>query len=641
LTDNVTKLQIGHKGTVTFLRGSNRDDITNATIKRVKGNTVAMSFPQTTSTYKYQDVRRYLNETINRNIIFEIGEVPEPKRVRTRTSQIYRLLQSNVGILTKQIVVAQIAGFILILFTSIILGGEYGYHAFCGLFVLLATVVYFLSVYYYWPHRKFIDSPKLLQRYRNTFGLLVGLDIFIILSMIGLSGGIKGSHLVFILGLIPPIVGYVRGGGKTMICTSIGISVIIFFEMLGARYNQPGTMPSTWCSTLTQKVFHLVNMDLKTGDASQSIGFPIACGFGLLGGIFLSLIQSQLAISGAIPDQIVDKVHLLLRETIKDSKKLDTLIACVQQSYKKVGRIVNLTNIPELHSSEVHPLRDVVFQAHILALPGVKMNNRLAARRAAEMVFSAHWLDDMFDYLGYSALATDNGISTSIPSIEIDQISKFYHPYGINRIIRFIKGNSLWSYERSKWTEGIESGLLRIVLAGFIQSGNQKIYASSKERLKSEIKKFVTDTILLETLEKANTAFCWGISKTAMTLVLGMYWNQKKIQDLGNKCLVLDALFMPLLVWHNLREEIRREKLPWKGFDKNDKKNLQQEIEEAVHTCVNIINEKGKDIRSWNGIWSNMKDILFLVNQLYSPVMPLDQIYMDYRTSLSNLLSSK
>jgi hypothetical protein len=450
--------------------------------------------------------------------------------------------------------------------------------------------------------------------------------------MIGLSGGIKGSHLIFVLGLIPPMVGYVRGGGRTMTSASIGIVVIICLEMFGERYGHTEVMPSFWCSTLIQLTF-----GLKPSDASQSIDFPIACGVGLLGGIFLSLIQSHLSISGAIPDQIVSKSYSLLRKTIRDPAKLDTLVACVQQAFKKVGRIVSLTNVPELHCSEVHPLRDVVFQALVLALPGVKINNPTATRRVAEMVFAIHWLDDMFDHLGYAALATDNGTSIDISTIKMNQISNFYHPYGISRIVRLIKGNLLWSYERAKWQDGIDSGLLRVVLAGFIHSGNRMMVESTK-RLKSEIKKIVTDENLLKKLETANTAFCWGVSKTDMPLVLGMYWNPKKIPDIGNRSLILDSLFMPLLVWHNLSEEIRREKLPRDGFDKKNNIKLRQEIANAVRLCLSIIKDKEDEILSWAEMWPSMKEVLKLVNDLYSPALPQEPIYNEYQQYIRKLV---
>lgn len=151
LRGNVASLRPGQSGILTLQYASNRDVIDNATIARTTTSMIALVFPHTTATHKYtvtplrpkQDhspqSRDHTNHGPAENAdVANTTRQPtapspsqshvvdshasttsaaEQEHTETRTARIpphvYRTLNSNVGILAKQIIVAQTAGFVL------------------------------------------------------------------------------------------------------------------------------------------------------------------------------------------------------------------------------------------------------------------------------------------------------------------------------------------------------------------------------------------------------------------------------------------------------------------------------------------------------------------------------------------------
>ena len=305
-----------------------------------------------------------------------------------------------------------------------------------------------------------------------------------------------------------------------------------------------------------------------------------------------------------------------------------------------MSRVASLTSIPEIHCSVVHPLNDVVFQAYVLATPGRYETCKRSAfskssmQRAAEMVFGVHWLDDAFDYLGYHLLKDKSGTTLKIQTATTNLIAEFYHGYGIGRMLRKIKGRVV---SKPPWIEGVELGLMRVILGGFIQRGDSSQRQDAIGKFRNDTDKLIKNTDLKKLFAQTNVAFLWGISKTDMPLVMGMFWNPKTDPDLEEKSFVMDTLFMPLLVWHDLEEEIKREHVPRSGFDQ--KSNMRKEIVAAGRHSVEILMYCCKTHCAFQDkTWTAIKPIFKLVFHAFEGCMPQDEVHKQYRSIAGMLL---
>lgn len=548
--------------------------------------------------------------------------------------EIYSGTVTAVGILRQQILVAQGTGLLLILVPVIVLGQHYISLAFFAIPVLLATLLFFAAVYFDKlpgtrrlgalkarclralhfldtspPVGSLISSAERLNRYRALLLLLVMADVAIILGAIGLTKGVVGSHLSFVLLLIPGVLGIINRGGKTLLWVGVGIAALALLDACLPQNFAP--------SFVIAQGWLWIAPFLEPLDPAQSKQFPLAVALGLLVGIAATLYQSYISAGAILPVHVKSRVMKFIPVDLLGDRELrKSHVASVDRAYKRMSRVVARTNIPELHCSEVHPLTDVVFHAYILALPGTLMRSGDAAQRAAEMTFGSHWLDDMVDCLGYHEMlgrecAAIN--SLDLKTADSETIAKAFSPYGIHRVLAAVRGPTGWfsrlAFGGRTWPEGVEAGLVRVFCGGFIQRGTDQS-KDAVERIRSEALADCGND-LRGLLSQQNTVFWWSISKTAMPLVLGTYWSPTDFPQLWRLSLLIDIAMFPILVHHDLDEEERREEVPKIGFDGKKGKNLDTELRDAVNGAEKAMKVALSEIPA-AAIWQYMRPVMQL-----------------------------
>lgn len=547
--------------------------------------------------------------------------------VAEETNQtIARVTSTQCRVLFLQIIVAQLGAILITVVPSAILGGEFYKHIWACTLLVLVGILYFGFVYSYKFQRKVTpQSALLLQRYRGALGFLIFIDCIIILGQVGLSGGIIRSQTGFVLLLVPAMVSFIRGGGKTFLWTSIGIMVAVIWEVV-AEVNGASTFALSFLlGDFLQNIFHFANLQVVNNPELQP-RYPWAYSAGFLIGIIATILQDRLATGRSIPDSVrqgcSDKIRKFFAH-IEDGKWKD-LENSVEAAHKKAHRLILLTNEPELHMSVVHPMDDTVCQALLLASPGLGFPNTHKMRQAAEMVFESHWLDDMFDHIGYGKIA-----DIKLESSSSIQIANAFSPYGLKRVVERIK-------RVGQWSDGTEIGLTRVILAGFVQSGNDSQRKVATKRIRENMLTMTADfPAFVPILEKANTVFYWGTSKTAMPLIVGSFWDEKT-EHLGARCVLLDSLLMPLLVWHDLKEEIERETVAAECWDGG---TIYEQLEAATQSATQIINA-GNNVLLLNGpVWKAFKPIAETVYKLFQSRLPNSDSYTAYKSAFKRLLN--
>jgi len=122
-------------------------------------------------------------------------------------------------------------------------------------------------------------------------------------------------------------------------------------------------------------------------------------------------------------------------------------------------------------------------------------------RKAAEIVFAVHWVDDAFDYLEFHQHENTSGDRIDIATADTRAVGRFYSPHGLNRMLSAIKGESRFRALRwadlgkPPWTAGVEAGLMRVILGGFVQRGDAGQKRAAIERLRVETDTFIADAV--------------------------------------------------------------------------------------------------------------------------------------------------
>ncbi len=545
---------------------------------------------------------------------------------------IHKLCFTRAGLLFQQVLIAQLIGLCIIVIPSLLLGGIFRKHACSGVFVVIATSVYFYAAYWNKP-----DSVKLLNRLRAFLGALVFFDLAIMLGLIGLSGGLANSHLTFVLALIPPILALVRGGGRTTISICVAIIIAVSLD-IGATYFSkfPALLSPTF---LFSVLFQNIRL-FQPSDPSNLYYYPYVISLGIFLGTVLALIQSYFASGDTLPEDVLYRVIERQQNRLDDVREESYLLKVLAKSYHKASSIVSRTNHPDIHCSLVHPIDDLIFEAYILALSAYQFSDikvprkrRKAAKQMANMVFAIHWLDDLFDGLGYHAFfeVGQNTPSVDMMKINLKDIGRKFRPHGVKRIIKFIT-------DKSSWPEGVNSGIMRVIIGGIIQrTADANLKDSAIRRCKYDIQQIVKDDKLNKMLENISPVFLWSISKTNMPLVLGIFTNQEQTQNLGSISLVLDALLMPLLVWHDFEEEVRREHVGISQIDKFN--NMIEGIKQAVNEANEILEEKLELIYQ-----SNIYEVMRLMvkgvfDEFSDRLPPNEECYKKYRDMIENFFN--
>ena len=549
---------------------------------------------------------------------------------------IHGLSFSRAGVLKQQVLAAQIAGIIMIVAPSVLMGEPFTWHAFAAIPVAVFTYVYFAYAYFSWGNRS--DSVLVLHRMRSTLWLLVALDVLVILGLIGLSGGLAKSHLTVVLALIPPILGLVRGGGAAVIRICVLILVAVVSDLSLAAVSLPQCGASSILASLLEN-----NFNLQKSDPQLLVTlYPLATSLGILCSVALAVVQYYLGSGETLPEDVFQRITIRHPNGLEEPRDQKRLMNVLARSYHKVSRIISLTNHPDIHCSLVHPIDDLLFEAYVLALPAYRKRGSSGAQLMANMVFAIHWLDDLFDGLGYHTIlegATRTG-SLGLLRMNVKDVGRIFRPYGAKRVMDLITCHLNFfervSFAKPAWPAGIESGLMRVILGGIIQnSKNTDWRDAAVERLRRDVRALVEDSNLNERVNTASPVFLWSISKTDMPLVLGIFASPSDTQNIGSLSLLLDAALMPLLVWHDLNEEINRESV---GGSDSIGGTLLEDIHEAVQEATTILQEKSQLLRD-SPLWDVMKPTVEHVQAEFSHRLPTGKVYDDFKFQLEALLS--
>ncbi len=543
---------------------------------------------------------------------------------RTR-ERIEERMFTRSGLLLGQVLIAQACGFLIVALTPLMLGPSFRPHMLAGIQILIVTIAYMFLVFSpeIFPSGH-PTSAKRLQRIRDWLGGLVVADTCIVISLVYLSGGVTRSHLLFVLVLIPGVLALVQPNGKTLFSITALIILYVAFDVFFPCL-QMGALFAKGC--FLSKLAH--------ADASGSDGYRAASAMGIGIGLVTSLVQAHISGGQSLSERARSEVKGIAKKYLtNDTVELGRIIFFVGWAYHNASKHIRRTNEPDLHCSLVHPVEDLALQAYSLSLPCVKGHKLYGAFRTARMVFLIHWLDDLFDCRGYSQLENKNLNLATASSVDI---GKRYSPHGVLRIIQIIKGErySFRLWLRPSWKEGVEAGLIRVLLGGVVSNGG-RLSSGALERIKSDMLALVGDHPLRDELKDANAAFYWGSCKTAMPLVLGMAWKPDRIENLGTLCAMLDTLFLPLLIWHNLEEEIKREELSRKGFEGKD---IYGEIRQAVELSTRLIEKHNGILQQDADLWQGMKQVLRVINAMYGKNMPPERVYKDYKHCIEKLLA--
>ncbi|MFZ1218845.1 MAG: hypothetical protein WAO00_06090 [Chthoniobacterales bacterium] len=528
---------------------------------------------------------------------------------------VHESLFSQIAVLKRQIIAAQSAGFALIVVPAFLIGNQAKEYSILVVPIALITFIYFGLIYRDKLFRRRIPSfADRIQRYRSYLGGLIAADAIMCLGLIGLSGGFPDSHLTFVFLLIPCSVAFIRGGGRTLRYTVLAVIAIVITE---TAWQFP--------SSLIGEVFK--RWGLTPVASRTSALYPVAVAFGIIIGVVLAWYQSFVAAGSSLSERMITGIVDGLRAAQLDLETVQALTSSVSKAYHHMSRTISLTNEPAVHCSLVHPLDDVVFQAYALAIPAKALVKNAGAtmQAAAEVTFAAHWLDDAFDCLGYDRLTADHTSSREfdIRTMDTNALAEYYHPYGIRRVLVEIKA-------RTHWAEGSESGLMRIICGGFIQGLEGKHRTAAVARVRSDVLRGISDKDLALVIERANEAFLWGITKSDMPLVLSIYLTGDHRVHAAS--VVLDALFMPLLVWHDLETELSRESVPMEGFEN---KGIKEELDEAVGLAVSCIEMELNHRRIDETISRAMRPVFELVYYQYDARLPRGGHYENYRDAVA------
>ncbi len=241
------------------------------------------------------------------------------------------------------------------------------------------------------------------------------------------------------------------------------------------------------------------------------------------------------------------------------------------------------------------------------------------------MVFAIHWLDDLVDGLGYHDIfePKQNKAPVNLMTINLNDIGRMFRPHGVERIIKSITG------AKSSWPLGVNLGIMRVIMGGIFQcTTNEKLRNDASSRCRKDIQQIVNDEKLDKIITNISPVFLWSISKTNMPLVLGMFTNPVQTQHIGSISLVLDALLMPLLVWHDFVEEGRREHVGRSHFHKSS--DMIEDIKQAVNEANEILTEK-LDLLLQSNIWAAMRVTVEYVFKEFGDRLPADEPYKKYR----------
>ncbi len=261
------------------------------------------------------------------------------------------------------------------------------------------------------------------------------------------------------------------------------------------------------------------------------------------------------------------------------------------------------------------------------------------------MVYGIHWLDDLIDSLDYHKLLFENGKKTRFDILQAGtkDVADMFRPYGVGRMLRSISGrHGIWLrlvHGSPRWRDGVEMGLMRVICGGLIQRSEGRIRKQAVKRVRKDVHDNMSDQQIQGMLSSQNTAFWWGLSKTAMPLVLGMFWEPADDPRLFQKSIMLDVTLMPLLVWHNLEEEIRRGEVKKAGFEG---KGIGHEVASAVKGSVKIAEKYLSEIPRWNGVgvWDSMKPVLKATYDEMRQNLPKDHTYEEYCSMVDLVLDS-
>lgn len=220
-----------------------------------------------------------------------------------------------------------------------------------------------------------------------------------------------------------------------------------------------------------------------------------------------------------------------------------------------------------------------------------------------------------------------------LTTINLNDIGRMFRPHGVERIIKSITN------AKSSWPLGVNLGIMRVIMGGIIQrTTNEKLRDDAIRRCKQDIQQIVKDEKLDKILTNISPVFLWSISKTDMPLVLGMFTNPVQTQHLGSISLALDALLMPLLVWHDFEEEVRREHVGRSHFHKSS--DMIEDIKQAVNEANEILTEK-LELLLQSKIWAEMSVTVKYVFKEFGDRLPDDESYKCYRKILEKAINTR
>lgn len=547
---------------------------------------------------------------------------------------INRVRSTQATHLRKQILVAQGAAMLTVLLPSLLLGGKFVRHSIVAALLFILTAIYLCVVYWDRLGRKKnfrLDAVARYQRFRSHLGWLIFVDLWLISAVVGLSGGVIDSQIGPMLLLAPAIVAFVRGGGNTMLYTGLGMILFTVMEGFSKLWAAPKLMPSNLCADSVTQLFGVMSFSLEHGNASREVNYPIAVCAAMVVGIILTIIQDRLSTGRALPDRIKEEEAEKIAKAFSpalDEDKLGDLVEAVDAAHRDAGRLISLTNEPELHQSVVHPINDTVFQAMVLGTLGFETSPG-TVKKCAKMVFLAHWVDDMFDRLGYEKL----GQNMDLQAATTNKIAKLYNPFGIKRVINQIKRDAVWE-------DGAETGLLCIILGGFVRHQSPK-KQEALNKIQGEIMRLAHDEGLRAILKAAPPKFYWGVSKVAMPLIVSMFCNPDDGRpQLKSQVVALDALFLPLMIWQDLPEEFNRE-LCTPG-EHPDTFCSREHISGAVKSALEVIKwaREHNLLEKDTSLWKGMSPVLKAVYDNYCERLPNEQPYIEYRQIVESMLGT-
>jgi hypothetical protein len=505
---------------------------------------------------------------------------------------------------------------------SLILGRDFYMHTY-----LIAPVLFFTFVYFIltlrgiswlpmgWLFRRPEPNPVILhQRVRGHLIWLVLLDLIVVFLAMGFSGGLRASHLGFVLILIPQILALVRTPGKTLFWITLAVSALLIAEVLPLMTSTiPESSMSVFIAGKTSPLLRsTLGLAIDVRSAELYPRFPYAYMAALFISVALGTLQAWTSATPVLDRSVTDPIVAAAYKWPKkyglvslESAHISYLHDCVRIGHSGIGRVILATNEPMIHRSKVHPFDDTLVQAHALALPGALMNDWRACRNAAAMTIGMHWLDDLFDSEDYGRELSNNEVVDSL-----ETLSERLSPSGVKRV----KDDLV---RRARWKLGSKNGIFRVCLGGMLRHMRDE-GSPLAMKYRAVIVEGLPERYVRE-IDEWPPLLRWSISKTAMPVVCSMYWTAEQIVELPVKCLILDVLLSPLLLWHNVTEERYRGETILATISPGE---WEGQLRESVLRAANFIGAHGKAVIGDSQLSRFMIPVIRIVWDLYSGRLP-------------------